>query len=730
MRIIIYRFFLTFITLILVSLIYLSTIGIKTEKFNSKILNQIKKIDKNLDIELKEVSIILNPLKFEINSKTIGTNLIYGDKIVQLESIKSKISLKSLIDGKFSISKINISTKSLDLKNLISFFRLYKKDPKIYFAEQFVRKGFVIADIEVEFDDNGNVKNNYKIKGLVKNGKINTIQQFDLNKIDFSFNIESENLKLENLKFNINNKNILVPEAKIKKKKNEFLVSGKLNNKSTVINEKDLNYFIEKDFLNLNIQELIFDSNNTFNFKINKNFKINNLNILSKISLNNLKIKNSFKLKRYFPKIKNEILLKDHKIEISYRKNEVDIKGSGDLILQEKIDKIDYKIFKNKKEINYITSLTIKKNLFNLDLFNFKKDKNSDLNINIKAKKIHNKDLIFEEASIKEKDNFISINNLLFSNNFRIKSIENITTDFIDNENLKNKIRITKKNKTYLVKGNSFNINKIISDLLDSSDNKNTELFKNNFKIDIDVKKIYLDKNYIINNFLGYLFLKNNKIVELDLEGRFSNDSDIKLTIKSDGNEQITTLFSEEAKPLVDRYKFIKGFNEGNLDFYSVKKNNTSNSTLKIFNFKLKELPVLTKILTLASLQGIADLLSGEGIRFDEFEMKFSNKNNLLTIEEIYAIGPAISILMNGYIEKGKLISLRGTLVPATTINKTIGSIPILGDILVGKKIGEGVFGVSFKIKGPPKDLETTVNPIKTLTPRFITRTLEKIKKN
>ena len=84
----------------------------------------------------------------------------------------------------------------------------------------------------------------------------------------------------------------------------------------------------------------------------------------------------------------------------------------------------------------------------------------------------------------------------------------------------------------------------------------------------------------------------------------------------------------------------------------------------------------------------------------------------------------------NEYIEKDQLISLRGTLVPATTINKAIGSIPILGKILVGSKTGEGVFGVSFKIKGPPKDLETTVNPIKTLTPRFITRTLEKIKKN
>ena len=85
---------------------------------------------------------------------------------------------------------------------------------------------------------------------------------------------------------------------------------------------------------------------------------------------------------------------------------------------------------------------------------------------------------------------------------------------------------------------------------------------------------------------------------------------------------------------------------------------------------------------------------------------------------------------MSGYIEDDKLISLRGTLVPATTINRTISSIPVLGKILVGEKTGEGVFGVSFKIKGPPKKLETTVNPIKTLTPRFITRTIEKIKKN
>ena len=37
-------------------------------------------------------------------------------------------------------------------------------------------------------------------------------------------------------------------------------------------------------------------------------------------------------------------------------------------------------------------------------------------------------------------------------------------------------------------------------------------------------------------------------------------------------NEKITTLYSYKAKPFVDRYKFIKGFEEGDLDFYSIKK--------------------------------------------------------------------------------------------------------------------------------------------------------------
>ena len=102
----------------------------------------------------------------------------------------------------------------------------------------------------------------------------------------------------------------------------------------------------------------------------------------------------------------------------------------------------------------------------------------------------------------------------------------------------------------------------------------------------------------------------------------------------------------DKAEPIVKRYDFIKGFEGGKLDFYSTEKNKISQSKLKIYDFRLKEMPALTKILTLASLQGVADILSGEGIRFDEFEMTFQNNGSLMTITEIYAIGPAISILM------------------------------------------------------------------------------------
>ena len=357
------------------------------------------------------------------------------------------------------------------------------------------------------------------------------------------------------------------------------------------------------------------------------------------------------------------------------------------------------------------------------------------MNLLINGELKNNKNLNINSFIINEENNKINIKNLLLNDSNQIIKIDQANFNYLDTENKKNNYNIKKvEGQNYLIDGTSFNANSLISNLLDADDKKENNLFENNINMDLNFEEVYFDKIYFVKDLNGKINIINNKVEEADILAYYNNSQKIKFTIKTNNQgEKITTLFSSKAKPLVDRYKFIKGFKddrEGYLDFYSLKKDGISTSKLVIDNFKVKEIPALAKLLSLASLQGIADLLTGEGIRFTDFEMNFTNQDKLMKIQELYAIGPAISILLEGYIEEDKLISLRGTLVPATTINRSIASIPLLGDLLIGKKVGDGVFGVSFKIKGPPKDLETTVNPIKTLTPRFITRTLEKIKKN
>ena len=127
---IIIKFLLFLFLLILISILFLSTVGFETERFNSKISDQVKKIDRNLDIKLNKVKIILDPFKLKIRAKTLGTDLIYNDKLKKLENIKTNISLKSLIKGNFLLKGLSISTKSLEIKNLISFIRSINKIQK------------------------------------------------------------------------------------------------------------------------------------------------------------------------------------------------------------------------------------------------------------------------------------------------------------------------------------------------------------------------------------------------------------------------------------------------------------------------------------------------------------------------------------------------------------------------------------------------------------------------
>ena len=725
-------FIISLAFIIFITIIYLSKFGIETNKANSLIKEQVKKYDKDLELDIKKVKIYLriedlfNP---EIQIKTDDPIIKSGDNKIKIAWISTYINLFSYFQDSFTLDNLLILTKNNKIKDLISIVAKHEK-PQLIILNSFIKEGSFWIDASINFDKKGNIKKDSTFRGSASDVKIklfnNTFENIDF---EFETALKEKKYYLNNSKFIYKNIKFNSNSIEIDNYKNNFIFKGDLRNETSAI-KSNLIKDIFKDELNF-IEDQIFQikTENEFNFKLDKN-KIKDLKISSNINLEKLKLNLKSKLiNKYIKNYKNSLILNNNIINVTYEKDKFNINGKSNYLLENLEDKISYQIVKNKNKYNFNISADLDKSELFVKSLSYEKKKNDPANIEIIGKYQKDENIVFEKIIFNNDKNHFKVKNLNLTKDYKFQYLDNAKLKFINLNKKNNQITIERNKKNYKVLGKVFDSSKLIDDLL-KSQNK-TSIFDNfNSEISLNINKAYIDNLSFFKNLKGEIKFSNNEISKLEISA-LVNDRDFSYKVKSnDQNKKITTIYLDFPEPLVKKYKFIKGFKEGSLDFHSVKMNNKTNANLKIYNFKLIEMPALTKILTLSSLQGIADILTGEGIRFDEFDMKFSNKENIMTIDEIYAIGPAISILMSGYIENEKMVSLRGTLVPATTINKAIAKIPILGDILIGKKTGEGVFGVSFKIKGQPKDLKTTVNPIKTLTPRFITRTLEKIKKN
>ena len=735
MKNILVKFFIYSFIILSLIILYLSLFGISTSKFNKSIKDSFLKNNEILLVNINQIKIKLYPFKLTTKLTTKDVEIKINNRLIKLNEVRSEISLISLIKNEHQINNLEIKSGNNDLKSIIEFIKVYQNNFKMIFIDKFLSNGRINFDLKVNFDENGKPLQNFIFKGFIKNLDIKLINGESIG-TNFDFNINNNRyiIKKSNWKYD---KLILTSDnIVINKYEKNFEVNGDINNNNFEASQNFLEIF------NIKLPEYIinrtfeFSSNNNFSFDLSKKFKISNLNIETDLKINEIIFKSDTSLvKNIFKNKKNiEILNKYFKIKINKKNinkepNDIFIDGLGDILINNIKDKIEYKLRLNDSQKQIDVKLNLKNNPINLDVLNFEKAKGISSTFTINAQIKKNNKIYIKEMRLESIDNTFYFKDLIFDKNLKFKSLSMAKFNFKNKQKLKNILDIQKNQNSYYITGKSISLYKLL-DKFSNSDTTNTfmDLNKTYVKIFVNIGKFYIDNKNYINNLNGEFLIKNNKIFKSNLDGFFANKEKISLNIKTIKKEKVTTLVTNYPAPLLERYKFIKGFSEGIFDLQSISSGNKSNTIIIIDNFKVKEVPVLAKILTLASLQGIADLLTGEGIRFTDFEMKFNKNNNIITIEEIYAIGPAISLMMEGYIDKGKLISLRGTLVPATTINRTISSIPVLGDILVGKKVGEGVFGVSFKIKGPPNNLKTTVNPIKTLTPRFITRTLEKIK--
>ncbi len=141
---------------------------------------------------------------------------------------------------------------------------------------------------------------------------------------------------------------------------------------------------------------------------------------------------------------------------------------------------------------------------------------------------------------------------------------------------------------------------------------------------------------------------------------------------------------------------------------------------LMISDFVVTKAPFMARLLTLASLTGISNVMAGKGVVFNRLDMPFTFASQRLDIKDARAVGSELGITGVGSIDLGKKkMDLDGTVVPAYTINSMLGNIPVLGAVFTGSK-GGGIFAATYTMKGTFEETVIEVNPLSALAPGFL----------
>ena len=602
------KFFLSIFLLLLVSFVflisYLSFYGYETDRFNNIIKSEIKKNEKNIDLDFKKISILLDIKKLTLFIKFIDPEVEYQSAKIPLDTLRANIDLVSTLKKKVGIKMIIVETKYLNLDSIKLVANKLKLDQFNQSSLNKIKKLKVKINSEFTFDENYKLADDFVLNGIVKDTKFIHNNYHKISELNFRFSYFNKQLKIKNL-------------------------SSKYN----------------------------------------------------------------------------AISIKNGKIEFYKSKGAISFKAESKIILQS-----------NKVGLSIINKTTKVGESFSLQ---------TDLSFR------ENKNILIKNLTLQNEDNFFEIDDMVLNKTYNLVDFKKIRVKTKENKTVNNDFIIKNNKESIIVDGKIFDATILLKEL-DEPEKNNNFLKKISKNIEANFTKVLTDTEFPFNKFRMVGLLKKGRLEKISAKSEFEEDKFLDIAIKKEKNTNITLveIYSDIARPLVNSYDFFEGLEGGNLTYSSKSNNKESSGVLEIKNFKLNKAPGLAKLLSLADLKGLTDALKGDGISFDSLVIKYESSSTWMDIKEIFIIGPSISVLVEGYFDKKKnILSLRGTLVPAKTLNNIVSKIPVVGDILIGKKVGEGIFGVSFKIKGSTDDLKTTVNPVKTLTPRFITRALEEMKK-
>ena len=734
-----FRSFLTFLTILILTVIFLSYFGVETDKFDGLIKGKANEVNKHITVGFKKTKIHLNPTKLNLVIKLQNPKILVKKNEIILSKLDLFLSLRSFFTSDFLLKRAEVAFAKNDIKDLAKITNIFL--PKIINKQvkKVFHKGNLGGEFYIPFESDGSIGKDYGFSGKISETSINLTKGFSIKELTAEINhvrgVDGDEFKIIVKKGSIFDLELADSIINLKRGKKTIKVKSSLRTKGNFdfSKVKKISRLFTLDVNSLQDINGIANLTTNINFDLSKQFKIRNLSSSIEGEIEHLEIHTIERetFKEYLPEFDPKIVLKNTKIKFIHSKSNHTIDLNGFIKVKKYFDNFTIKEIYNYNDksfnINGIFDLTNSK--VKVARLNFNKDSGEKSELNFDVNFIIDKYYNINNFNFSAGKTNINLSNLKLNKNFELKDFKKIKIKTYENK-IKNNEFLVKKLKKIVISGDIFDAQPLLKSFYKKSDKK---IFDKSFnsEINVNLNKALTGTKDDLFNFAMVASVNKGSFDKLSLKGNFTEGEIFEMSLyQIDKDKKTLQVISDRARPFVKNFDFIKGFEGGKLEYESIISKEVSNSNLTITDFKVSKVPALAQLLTLASLQGIADTLSGEGIRFDSFEMKSNSKANVLNIEDILALGPAVSILMEGYIDKGTTVRLRGTLVPATKLNSIIASIPVVGEILVGKKTGEGVVGVSFKMKGPPKDIKTTVNPVKTLTPRFIVRAVEKMKKN
>ena len=389
----------------------------------------------------------------------------------------------------------------------------------------------MIANIEFELNQNGTLKNNYIIKGLIKDGGIKLLNKKEIKNIDLNFEVNNKSSKIRNLELSYDKIKFVSEKISITKFKDYFSIKGQIQNNLLFLSQKEIKELI--NFRNdLILDNLEFSSNNDFSFEIDKKIKLKNLKFKSSLNIKNLSINHNYKLKDYLPNSNEEMNLKDHTLIFDYKENNFLIDGGGKIKIQSDLEEIKYFINKKKNDLFFETQLDLKKSPVIIDFLNFEKKDESELTLVFKGNYLKNKSYNISSISLRDESNIFELNNIILDKNLKIFSINSANFNYLDRNEEKNIFSLKKKSDDYKIIGKQLNAIKIIDDLLFEDSKGKNNYFSKNFNLIINIDKVLISKNEFINNLKGKLKLKDNEVTSAKFISEFDTEDKLVFTIE------------------------------------------------------------------------------------------------------------------------------------------------------------------------------------------------------